>query len=140
MGCCACKKGPKMSIRALRTLISVHRHGSFRAAAEAEHLTPAAVSQQMRNLETSWNLEIFERSQRTPKLTVVGLALVREASIVVASYDNLANKVSARDDISGELILGAVPTTLTGLVPLALPQLKVLHQGLQIRIAPGLSN
>jgi DNA-binding transcriptional LysR family regulator len=140
MGCCACKKGPKMSIRALRTLISVHRHGSFRAAAEAEHLTPAAVSQQMRNLETSWNLEIFERSQRTPKLTVVGLALVREASIVVASYDNLADKVSARDDISGELILGAVPTTLTGLVPLALSQLKVLHQGLQIRIVPGLSN
>ena len=35
-----------MSIRALRTLISIHRHGSFRAAAEAENLTPAAVSQQ----------------------------------------------------------------------------------------------
>lgn len=129
-----------MSIRALRTLISVHRHGSFRAAAEAEHLTPAAVSQQMRNLETSWNLEIFERSQRTPRLTETGLALVSEASIVVAAYDTLADKVSARDKISGELILGAVPTTLTGLVPLALSHLKVLHPSLQIRIVPGLSN
>lgn len=129
-----------MSIRALHTLISVHRHGSFRAAADAEHLTPAAVSQQMRNLEASWNLVIFERSQRTPKLTEVGLSLVNEATAVVAAYDSLADKARSRDDLSGELILGAVPTTLTGLVPLALSELKILHPGLQIRIIPGLSN
>ena len=129
-----------MSIRALRTLISVHRHGSFRAAAEAEHLTPAAVSQQMRNLETAWDLALFERARRTPKLTEVGLALVAEASAVVGSYDALADKVRSRGDISGELTLGAVPTTLTGLMPLALSQLKVLHPGLQIRIVPGLSH
>ena len=129
-----------MSIRALRTLISIHRHGSFRAAAEAEHLTPAAISQQMRNLEASWNLKLFDRSRRTPRLTEIGLALVGEAAIVVASYDNLAQKVSSRDDVSGELILGAVPTTLTGLVPLALSHLKVMHPGIHIRIVPGLSH
>jgi len=129
-----------MSIRALRTLISIHRHGSFRAAAEFENLTPAAVSQQMRNLESSWNLDLFERSHRSPKLTLIGLALVREAEAVVAAYDNLADKVSSSDDISGELILGAVPTTLTGLVPLALSQLKILHPSIRVRIVPGLSN
>ena len=129
-----------MSIRALRTLISVHRHGSFRLSAEAEHLTPAAVSQQMRNLETSLKLKIFERSQRTPKLTEVGLSLVSEASMVIAAYDGLADKVRSDNDISGNLILGAVPTTLTGLLPLALSQLKVQYPALQIRVVPGLSN
>jgi DNA-binding transcriptional LysR family regulator len=129
-----------MSIRALRTLISIHRHGSFRAAAEAESLTPAAVSQQMRNLEASWNLELFERSLRSPKLTSIGLALVDEAEVVVASYDNLADKVRSGEEISGELILGAVPTTLTGLVPLALTQLKMSHPSIRVRIVPGLSN
>lgn len=129
-----------MSIRALRTLISIHRHGSFRAAAEVENLTPAAVSQQMQNLESAWNLELFERSHRSPKLTATGLALVGEAEVVVAAYDSLADKVSSGDGISGELILGAVPTTLTGLVPLALSQLKFLHPGIRVRIVPGLSN
>ena len=129
-----------MSIRALRTLISVHRHGSFRLSAEAEHLTPAAVSQQMRNLETSLKLQIFERSQRTPKLTEVGLSLVSEASMVIAAYDGLADKVRSDNDISGNLILGAVPTTLTGLLPLALSRLKVQYPALQIRVVPGLSN
>lgn len=129
-----------MSIRGLRTLISIHRHGSFRAAAGAEYLTPAAVSQQMRNLELSWDLKLFERSHRSPKLTSTGLALVGEAEIVIAAYDNLADKVRSGDEISGELILGAVPTTLTGLVPLALSQLKIMHPDLRVRIFPGLSN
>ena len=129
-----------MSIRALRTLISIHRHGSFRVAAESENLTPAAVSQQMRNLEASWNLELFERSHRSPKLTSTGLTLVSEAEIVVSAYDNLADKIRSGDDVSGELILGAVPTTLTGLVPLALSQLKISHSNIRVRIVPGLSN
>lgn len=129
-----------MSIRALRTLISIHRHGSFRAASEAENLTPAAVSQQMRNLEASWDLELFERSLRSPKLTLTGLALVDEADAIVTAYDSLADKVRSDDEVSGELILGAVPTTLTGLVPLALTQLKKSHPSIRVRVVPGLSN
>ncbi|MEX0369380.1 MAG: LysR family transcriptional regulator [Tateyamaria sp.] len=129
-----------MSIRALRTLIAIHRHGSFRAAAEAEYLTPAAVSQQMRQLERSWNLALFDRSSRTPSLTETGLALVDEAEVVVAAYDTLADKARSTDDVSGELVLGAVPTTLTGLVPLALSQLKACYPRVKVRVVPGLSN
>jgi DNA-binding transcriptional LysR family regulator len=94
----------------------------------------------MRNLETSLKLKIFERSQRTPKLTEVGLSLVSEASMIIAAYDGLADRVRSDNDISGDLILGAVPTTLTGLLPLALSQLKIQHPALQIRVVPGLSN
>lgn len=129
-----------MSIRALRTLIAVQRHGSFRAAAEAEHLTASAVSHQMKNLEESWGLELFDRRLKSPVLTQTGLTLVGEAMKLVADYDNLAAKVSEREELFGELILGAVPTTLTGLVPLGLSHLKVLHPGLKVRIVPGLSN
>ncbi|MEL6573187.1 MAG: LysR family transcriptional regulator [Pseudomonadota bacterium] len=129
-----------MSIRALRTLIAVQRHGSFRAAAEAEHLTASAVSHQMKNLEDAWGLVLFDRSLKSPVLTQTGLTLVGEATKLVSDYDNLAAKVSEGEELFGELILGAVPTTLTGLVPLGLSRLKVLHPGLRVRIVPGLSN
>lgn len=129
-----------MSIRALRTLLAVHKHGSFRAAAEAEHLTPSAVSLQMRHLEEGLDLNLFERVQRTPQLTATGLALVAEAEAVLTAYDTLADRVSPKDELSGELILGAVPTTLTGLVPLALSELRDRHPGIRVRIVPGLSN
>lgn len=129
-----------MTIRALRSLIAVHRHGSFRAAADAEGLTPSAISHQMKNLEHMWQLELFDRSLKTPALTQVGLALVSEASALVDQYDNLAMKVRSGNELSGDLILGAVPTTLTGLIPIGLSRLKVLHPGIRVRIVPGLTN
>ncbi|WP_170442232.1 LysR family transcriptional regulator [Ruegeria arenilitoris] len=129
-----------MSIRALRTLIAIHRHGSFRAASEAEHLTPSAVSHQMRNLEAMWGLDLFDRSAKTPKLTSAGLMLVEEAAAVVAAYDGLADKVRLDKELAGEIILGAVPTTLTGLVPAALSRLKSEHPDVRVRIVPGLTN
>ena len=129
-----------MSIRALRTLIAIHRHGSFRAASEAEHLTPSAVSHQMRNLEAMWGLDLFDRSAKTPKLTSAGLMLVEEAAAVVAAYDGLADKVRSDKELAGEIILGAVPTTLTGLVPAALSRLKSEHPDVRVRLVPGLTN
>lgn len=129
-----------MSIRALRTLISVHRYGSFRAAADAERLTPSAVSHQMKNLEGELGLQLFDRSLKTPVLTQTGLMLVGEAVGIVEAYDNLNAKVSESEELSGELILGAVPTTLTGLVPAGLSLLKLEHPGVRVRIIPGLTN
>ncbi len=129
-----------MSIRALRTLIAVHRYGSFRAAAEAERLTPSAVSHQMKNLEDMWGLDLFDRTLKTPALTQTGLALVGEATALVDTYDSLPARVSASDELSGELILGAVPTSLTGLIPEGLSKLKTLSPGVRVRIVPGLTN
>ena len=129
-----------MSIRSLRTLVAVHRHGSFRAASEAEHLTPSAVSHQMRNLEVTLGLELFDRSAKSPKLTHIGLTFVGEAAAVVAAYDGLAERVKSNNELFGEITLGAVPTTLTGLVPIALARLKSVHPDIHVRIVPGLTN
>jgi len=129
-----------MSIRALKTLIAVHTHGSFRAASEAENLTPSAVSHQMRTLEISWGLDLFDRSAKTVKLTQTGLMLVGEAAAVVAAYESLPDRVKSTAELSGEIVLGAVPTTLTGFVPAALSKLKSRHPDIRVRVVPGLTN
>ena len=103
-------------------------------------MTPAAVSQQMRGLEDAWKLTLFDRTTRTPRLTDTGLDLVGQAKDVIAAYDGLADKVSVGDTLSGEVILGAVPTTLTGLVPMALARLKAEHPDIRVRIVPGLTH
>ncbi|SHG78594.1 transcriptional regulator, LysR family [Cognatiyoonia sediminum] len=129
-----------MSIRALRTLVAVSQNGSFRAAAEAENLTPSAVSHQMKGLEDQLGVELFDRSAKSAVLNSQGHLLATRAERMVNDYDNLAMEISPQGQLAGELALGAVPTTLTDIVPKALADLRVLYPALKIRLVPGLTN
>lgn len=128
-----------MSIRTLRTLIAVSERGSFSAAADAVHVTHAAVSQQMKALEEDLRIAVFDRSRRSPELTSAGKALVVKAREVIRAYDALGPSILGKEAISGELVLGALPTTLSGLIPAALAALRRGYPDLRIRVVPGLS-
>src|SRR6266404_8812399 len=79
---------------ALETLIAVARTGSVGAAARQRHISSSAVSQQIRRLESHFDIKLFERAGRGVRLTAAGeaaLPVVRELwSGAESAFDQLA--------------------------------------------------
>ena len=68
-----------MDMRHLATLRAVRDHGGVTAAAAALHLTPSAVSQQLRVLSRDAGVDVVERVGRGIRLTGPGDALADAA-------------------------------------------------------------
>jgi len=128
-----------VTIRLLRTLVAVADNRTFSAAAKAVHVTHAAVSQQMQNLEADLGIALFDRKTRTPALTPVALQIVEKARSIIAEYDNLVPSVLGDGGFSGVITIGALRTTLTGLTPQAMATLKARYPELGLHIRPGLT-
>lgn len=73
----------ELSLRALRVLIAVDEAGSMTKAAERLGATPAAISQQIANLEAFARTPLLDRSERPIRPTPAGILLLSHARQVV---------------------------------------------------------
>jgi LysR family glycine cleavage system transcriptional activator len=73
--------------RSLRVFCVAARHRSFKFAADELHLTPSAVSHQMKELEETLGTRLFERKPRSLELTRAGAALVEEVEPLLEALD-----------------------------------------------------
>ena len=78
-----------IDITLLRTFVSVVESRSMTQAARAQHLTQAAVSQQMKRLEELFDQIVFDRSQKQLELTTAGERLLSHAKRMVALNDEI---------------------------------------------------
>lgn len=128
-----------MSLRALRTLVAIARHGSFVRAAEAVHLTQSAVSLHVRALEQDFDAVLFDRSKRVPVLTEAGRRAVDRAQQILDLYDGIAAELGEQGELHGRLRLGAINTALAGILPAALAALRERHPRLRVLVNAGMS-
>ena len=66
----------RLPLNALRVFEAVATRLSFATAADALHVTPAAVSMQIRTLEAYLGVPLFRRTGRTIELTAEGALLL----------------------------------------------------------------
>jgi LysR family transcriptional regulator, glycine cleavage system transcriptional activator len=74
----------KLPLHVLPAFEAAARHGSFRAAAAELHLTPSAISHQIRLLEQAVGLSLFERLPRGLRLTSAGRSYAKTVTEVLA--------------------------------------------------------
>lgn len=128
-----------MSLRALRTLHAIARHGSFARAGEVVGLTQSAVSLQIRALEKEFGAQLFDRSRRLPRLTPAGQIVLEKSAEVLALYDQIPSALSDEQSLAGRLKLGVIHTALSGVVPDALAALNRSHPRVRVQVTAGMS-
>lgn len=127
-----------MDISFLQTLLSVERHGSIAAAARAQGLTPAAVSQRIKALEEQLKTPLFKRSGKTVKPSEGCLRILPAVRKIIEDVSGLSSLVSA-DGLDCTLRIGAIGTMMSGLIPQSLAKLRLAAPGVLPEIHPGTS-
>ena len=88
------------------------RRGGFTSAAEELHVTPAAVSHQVKTLEIHLDIELFRRLPRGLELTEAGRELLPQLS---RGFDHFARALGGltAGGLSGKLTISAAPSFAT---------------------------
>ena len=98
------------SLSALRAFEAAARLGSFKAAAEALHLSPTAVSHHIRGLEAQLGVSLFVRRTRAIAATEAGLQLSQAAT---RAFSELETAVATLRDRETQLTVSATPAFAT---------------------------
>jgi DNA-binding transcriptional LysR family regulator len=116
---------------------AVARHLSFGKAAEELHLTPPAISMQIKELEVQVGLPLFDRSGRSVVLTVTGEYLLVYVRKILATLKDAEDAVARLSGLqTGRLTIGMV-STAKYFVPRLMARFRAEHPGIEVRLAIG---
>ena len=112
-----------MTIRHLHIFVAVADCGKMRAAAERLHISQPSVSQAVRELESYYNIKLFERLSQRIYITETGKKLLPYARHIIDSFETMEGFIN--DTSAGNVIrVGGSVSVGTRLLP---PMIKSLE-------------
>lgn len=125
------------TFRQLRIFVEVARCLSFSKAAEVLHLTPPAVTMQIKELEAQIGMSLFDRQGRHVALSTVGEYMLVYAKRMLATLKDAEDAAARLQRLeSGRLNVGMV-STAGYFLPGLLAEFAKVHEGVDIRILIG---
>ncbi|MQA11961.1 MAG: LysR family transcriptional regulator [Pseudonocardiaceae bacterium] len=124
-----------IDLRRLHVLRVLHQCGTVTATADALHLTPSAVSQQIRQLAHELGVDLLLREGRRVHLTSAAHTLLQHADRLYADWEHARGELAEHAGaIRGPLRLCSFPTGLAALVAPAAARLRAAHPALTLRL------
>src|SRR5579859_529970 len=115
-----------VELRRLRALRELADRGTIAAAAEALHLTPSAVSQQLSALEAEVGQPLLIPNGRTVRLTPAAEAVLRHADALFSELERMdATLAALAGGEQGRVRIGSFATGIRGLI---VPALRILRE------------
>jgi DNA-binding transcriptional LysR family regulator len=124
-----------IDLRRLRTLRELADRGTIAAAADALHLTPSAVSQQLAALEREVGQPLLAPNGRTVRLTPAAHAILGHADAVFSELERMdATLADLAGGERGTVRIGSFATGIRGLIVPTVPWLAERAPQIELRI------
>ena len=130
-----------MEIRQLRAFVAIAETRTFTAAAQRVHVTQAAISMQIRQLEGEVGIPLFIRTPRRVVLTEAGEHLLERALVILREHDaartELAELAGAEH---GRIRLGSASGNVSAdALPVILRRMRTLYPQAEVSVTSGTS-
>lgn len=107
-----------ITLSQLKYVIALDDYRNFSRAAEQCHITQPTLSLQLKKLENTVDLIIFDRSKKPVVPTSSGLLVIDSARRILKEVDLLAEEITLmNEDLHGEISIGIIPTLAPYLIP-----------------------
>lgn len=125
-------------LTALRAFVAAARHLSFVRAAEELHVTPAAIGQQIRQLEAHLGRSLFERNGRSLNLTEHGVALLPG---LADGFERIIEAIAqlSSTQSSGPLTVSVTPSFAAKWLVPRLEKFNAAFPGIDVRLAASMA-
>jgi len=124
---------------ALRSFVTVADHGGVTKAAGMLNFTQSAVSMQLKRLEDTLGLELFDRSGRRIALTASGDQLLRYARRIVELNDEAMTRLTCQT-FEGEILLGVPHDVVYPVLPPVLQRFSAEFPRMKVQLCSSYTN
>jgi DNA-binding transcriptional LysR family regulator len=124
----------EVTLRHLRAFVAVLECGSFSEAADTMHLSQAALSGLVKELESRLGVRLLDRNTRSVNASVVGSAFEPMVRRVLASLDEALESVTNLKELRRGVVRVAAPETLScTLLPELIAGYAERYPGVEVR-------
>lgn len=116
-----------ITIKQMEAIYWVDKLGSFEAAGRKLFTSQAAISKRVQEIETAFNLHLFDRSRRSARLTDKGRDLLAKSTEILRLHTALIESITLDRPVAGRLQLGVTELAALTWLPRFIAQLKKLH-------------
>lgn len=114
-----------MNLRDLEYICAVADLKHFGKASERCHVSQPTLSGQIKKLEATLGVQLFERGHKNIRITAIGEDIISVARQACQSINRIQNLAAAsQDPLAGTISLGLIPTIAPYLIPLFVGQLS----------------
>ncbi len=126
-----------VTFRQLRVFAEVVRHGSVKRAAEALHLTPPAVSMQIKEVESQVGLPLFDRVGRQLSLSTAGEYFLVYARRLLGTLKEADDAMARFRGVESGLLTIGIVSSAKYFLPQLLAQFRAEHPAVEVRLRLG---